>query len=128
MSKLMELLGSLYRDELPPELPCEMTHQKDELLRAILDKLISYGLLNDAQQALDWKEDLADLSEVELITGWRKAKDHRGYLEFGQFREMCKIPVMRESFRNNLPPPVEGAIGKEEHNKRTAKMKQEMGL
>jgi len=128
MSKLMDLLGSLYQSEMPPELRSPITPQKEELLKAILKKLISYGFVNDKETALDWKEDLADLSEAELIAGWKKAKDHTGYLEFGRFREMCKLPVSHASFRSNLPAPVTEALEADDHHRRTTKMKEELGL
>jgi len=127
MNKITEFLEDLYQGETPPETSCEMTPEMDELLTEILEKLISYGLLNDPQAVLDWKEGLSDLKPAGLIGGWRKAKDHTGYLTLGQFREMCKVIPPDPSHKLYKALPHKAMEGKE-LQKRIAKMRQETGL
>jgi len=83
--------------------------------------------LNDPGAAEDWIYALADLSEPEIINGTRKAIDHTGYLNIGQFREMCKIEKPHASHRMYKALPHKGMEAEEMH-KRRAKMKLEQGI
>jgi hypothetical protein len=54
-----------------------------------MEKLVNYGLLSDPGKIRDWSNGLADKSPKELAEGVRKAKDYRGPLSLGEFRNMC---------------------------------------
>ena len=66
-----------------------LTPEKMELLKAVMQKLVNYGLLSDPGKIRDWCNALTDKSEKELVEGVRKAKDHVGPLSLGEFRGMC---------------------------------------
>lgn len=64
-----------------------------------LEKLVSYGLLSDPEAIRDWANGIADIDEHGLIEGFRKAKDKTGYMTLGDFRALCKRPVMAACHR-----------------------------
>ena len=98
-----KLMAQLYQSETKQEKPSPLSPEKAQLIQKGLDKLVSYGLLSDPNAVRDWANDLVDLSERELVEGFKKAKDHTGWLEFGAFRAMCKLPKSHASFRRFVP-------------------------
>lgn len=103
MEQVEKFLKELYQSETKPEKPSPLSPEKALLIQKGLDKLVSYGLLSDPNAVRDWANDLVDLSERELVEGFKKAKDHTGWLEFGKFRQMCKLPKSHASFRRFVP-------------------------
>lgn len=68
-----------------------------------MEKLVNYGLLSDPGKIRDWSNGLADKSPKELAEGVRKAKDYRGPLSLGEFRNMCTyIAPLEERIAKSL--------------------------
>lgn len=120
------LLQKLYQGETHAE-PPSISPEKEKLLTETLNRLVSYGLLNDPGAMIDWKNGLADLTEVALITGTRKAKDHSGYLTMGEFRAMCRIPSTHASHKPYKALPHK-PMDRDELREKLAKMKSDLGL
>ena len=97
------------------------------MIQESLQRLVSFGLLSDPSAITDWANALADLNMNELAIGLNKAKDFKDYLTMGDFREMCKIPKGHASFRRYKALPIK-SVGADEHHRRTAQMKEELGL
>jgi len=126
MNKAMDFLKDLHRDGTPPE-PQLVDPEKEIALTWCLNKLVSYGLLNDPSAIDDWKEDLADLDIRQLSQGTYKAMDHKGYLTMGEFRAMCAKVVFDPSHTLYKALPHK-AMEEDETRRRVAKLRQETGL
>jgi hypothetical protein len=92
-----------------------------------LKKLLSYGLLNDPGAVRDWANGLADLEYDALVEGFRKSKDHAGYMTLGQFRALCRKPETQACHRPYVALPIKPLDGAE-LKRRIAKMKSELNL
>ena len=117
----------LYQEGTPLDKPLtvpERDLEREQTLNWALNKLVSYGSLNDPSAIADWKEDLADLSARELMQGVLKAKDRTGYMLIGDFREMCWIrkPTVYWKNEDNIP------MGADAHHKKTLEMKKRLGM
>jgi len=126
MNKVVDFLKDLHRDGTKPE-PQLVDPQMERALTWSLNKLVSYGLLNDPEAMDDWKQDLADLDVQAIYQGTYKARDHRGYLTLGEFRAMCAKVVLDPSHKA-YTALVQKGMEPAELQKRIAKMRQETGL
>lgn len=94
-----QFLEGLYRGETKQEPPSTPS----DVLKRALNKLVSYGLLSDPGAASDWANALTDKTDQEIVEGIRKAKDYKGYLTMGEFRQMCKLPRAHPSHQSFVP-------------------------
>ena len=124
----LEAMVKLYQNETKPEPQSTLSPEKAALIQAGLKKLLSYGLLNNPDAVRDWANGLADLSEEALRIGFNKAKDHTGYMTFGDFRKLCRVPTLHPSHQPFKALPKEEPLPPEEIHKRIAKMREELDL
>lgn len=104
-----DLLKKLYQGETKREKSSPLSPEKARLIQQGLEKLVSYGLLNDPHAIRDWANGLVDLDERALVEGFRKAKDHTGYMSLGDLRGLCKVPMSHASHNLYLPEPSKKA-------------------
>jgi hypothetical protein len=78
-----------------------------------------------------WRHNLADLTDEQLMRGYEGSKDCTDYMTWSVFRNLCveqkliNAPMYREYKHKALPlKPIPNA----EWRKRTAKMREELGL
>ena len=104
VNQLTQLYGLV--EETKPAKNSEISSEKHELLYQTLSKLINWGLVSDPNQLRTWANDLADLSEIEIINGLRRAKDWSGeYMTLPKFRNLCKEGKLHVSHRPYLALP-----------------------
>ena len=89
--QVTDFLENLYQGPTrqEPQSTNSLAPEQMQMLKAVMEKLVNYGLLSDPGKIRDWSNGLADKSPKELAEGVRKAKDYRGPLSLGEFRNMC---------------------------------------
>lgn len=120
-------LQDLYQDQSKPEQPSALSPEKARLIAAGLEKLQSYGLLNNHEAVRDWANGLADLDEGRLLEGFRKAKDYSGYMSLGDFRKLCARSNFNASHKPFKALPRGDVLPPEEAHKRAKEILKMLG-
>ena len=116
----------LYRGETKQGPQSRLSPEKAKLIQNGLEKLVNYGLLSDPSAIRDWANGLVDISEHDLVEGFRKAKDKTGYMQLGDFRALCRPEVKVPAHRHYLPTPSKKTLTYDEIHPRLVKMLKEL--
>jgi len=126
-SQNLEKLYGQSQEETKQEKPSQLSPEKAKIIQDGLEKLVSYGSLSDPNAIRDWANALVDISEENLIEGFRKAKDWTGYMQMGDLRNMCRKPSGNASYRP-YKALENKAMDKDELKSRIAKMREDLKI